>query len=107
MARMGRAADRVFVGRGSDGQATLVLRDDQSRPRLTLSVFPDGAAKIQFLDEDGNPTREIAPQRQTRTLPLPSVREAAGLGGREPVEDAMGVGLGSRRAGWTWTPRLQ
>jgi hypothetical protein len=61
MAQVGVAADRVFVGRGSDGHAMLVLRDDQSRPRLTLSVSPDGAAKIQFLDEDGNPTREIAP----------------------------------------------
>lgn len=60
MDRMGVAADRVFVGRW-DGNATLVLRDAQSRPRLTLSVSPDGDAKVQFLNEKGEIVRELRP----------------------------------------------
>jgi hypothetical protein len=37
MARMGVAADRVFVGRLGDGSATLVLRDDQGRVTRELA----------------------------------------------------------------------
>lgn len=61
MERMGTAADRVFVGRWTDGNATLVLRDAQARPRLTLSVSPSGDARLLFLDGDGRVVREIAP----------------------------------------------
>lgn len=61
MAKMGIASERTFVGRSHDGNAAIVLSDASSRPRLVLSVAPDGTAKVQFLDERARITREIVP----------------------------------------------
>lgn len=46
-------AQRVFVGRTTDGAAMVQLLDGMSRPRLRLSVSADGAVTAVTLDENG------------------------------------------------------
>lgn len=46
-------AQRVRVGRGRDGDATVALMDAKERKRLVLDVTPEGAASISFLDASG------------------------------------------------------
>ena len=46
-------ADRVFVGKGADGAATVILSDKQSKPRIVMSVDAGGTPKLEFLDKDG------------------------------------------------------
>ena len=53
-------AQRVYLGRSPDRSSQLVLRDAQGRGRLILRVEPDGAAKIEFRDAAGKPTRTFA-----------------------------------------------
>ena len=54
-------AQRMFVGRNSNEDAAMELKDTEGQNRLVLSVSPDGQARIQFLDENGDTVREIAP----------------------------------------------
>ena len=54
-------AQRLFVGRNSNEDAAMELKDTEGRNRLVLSVSPDGQARIRFLDENGNTVREFAP----------------------------------------------
>lgn len=54
---------RLFVG-VRDGDAVLDLRDGQGRSRLRLRVADDGAAAIEFLDEDGQVVDQITPRAQ-------------------------------------------
>lgn len=44
-----------------DGSAKLALNDPQGRPRLVLSVSPQGEASIALLDEAGRTVRTIDP----------------------------------------------
>jgi hypothetical protein len=44
---------RLFLGKGRDNTAMLVLYDIKGRPRLRLSVKADGAPAIEVLDESG------------------------------------------------------
>jgi len=44
---------RVFVGKTNDRAATVSLADAKGKPRLTLTVNPDGNPRIEFLDEQG------------------------------------------------------
>jgi hypothetical protein len=53
-------AVRIFAGRTYDGVAQMELRDSRNLVRLRLSVAPDGAASIEFLDASGKVTRRIA-----------------------------------------------
>jgi hypothetical protein len=46
-------AQRVFVGRDSSRTAMVQLSDPDGKPRLRLSVGPDGEPRLEFLDEDG------------------------------------------------------
>lgn len=54
---------RLFVGRTSDGAATvsLSLSDGQGRPRLRMLVGTDGDPRIEFLDEHGEVTHRFPP----------------------------------------------
>ncbi|MYD86081.1 MAG: hypothetical protein F4Y14_07815 [Acidobacteria bacterium] len=54
-------AQRMFAGRNSNEDATMELKDAEGRNRLVLSVSPEGQARIQFLDENGDTVREITP----------------------------------------------
>ncbi|HEX6465866.1 MAG TPA: hypothetical protein VFZ99_01095, partial [Terriglobales bacterium] len=53
------ASQRVFIGRSDDRSANVTLFDANSRPRLRLSVRPDGDPKLEFLDAAGNVTQAI------------------------------------------------
>lgn len=55
-------AGRLFVGRNGGGDATLLLSDAQGLPRMQLKVTPDGAASIDFLDEQGDITGQVTPE---------------------------------------------
>lgn len=50
---------RLFVGRTRDGIAALQLRDGSGKTRLQFRVEEDGAARIDFLDADGNVQRTL------------------------------------------------
>lgn len=54
-------AQRMFVGREVDGAVVVDLRDGRGRTRLRLIAAADGAARIEFLDEDGRAVRSIEP----------------------------------------------
>jgi hypothetical protein len=58
-----RAAQRVFVGKNQDREATVVLADAQGRNRLVLKVDPEGKASIQFLDDEGKVVQRLGPDR--------------------------------------------
>ena len=57
--RFGRA--RLFLGRTEAAEAMLALRDAAGRPRLRLSVSPDGRPSIEFLDASGRVVRRVSP----------------------------------------------
>ena len=59
--RVGLHNPRLFAGRTEEGQATVRLCDRLGRPRLRLAVAPDGAARIEFLDEQGRVTFSLGP----------------------------------------------
>jgi hypothetical protein len=59
-----KPAERVFVGKGRDRTASVVLADAQGRNRLALKVDADGHASIEFLDADGKVVQRVAPSRQ-------------------------------------------
>jgi len=46
-------ATRVFVGRDDKDNATVILSDTKSKPRIIMSVDTSGAATLKFLDENG------------------------------------------------------
>lgn len=53
---------RLFLGKGRDSTAMLVLSDLKGRPRLRISVKADGTPAIEVLDESGQ-TRNVFPGR--------------------------------------------
>ncbi len=57
----GAAAQRIFVG-SDDERAMVRMRDRAGRDRLRLVVAPDGAPKLEFLDEAGK-TVLVLPQK--------------------------------------------
>ena len=61
-----KAAQRVFVGKTGERVASVILADDQGRSRLALRVAPDGAASIEFLDDQGKVVQKIAPSPAQR-----------------------------------------
>jgi len=52
-------ANRVFVGKDPTRSAVVSLADPRGRPRLRLTVDSLGAARLEFLDENGNVTRRL------------------------------------------------
>lgn len=58
-ARGEAGARRLFAGKDTDKNAIVTLADPKGRPRLRLAVDSLGAAKIEFLDENGHVTRRI------------------------------------------------
>lgn len=59
LASSGLGAHRIFLG-SRDRTAALSLADAQGRTRLRLSVDSTGVARVEFVDPDGNVTREIS-----------------------------------------------
>lgn len=52
---------RLFVGKRPDRSSSLALHDAAGRPRMLLQVSAEGAASIQFLDENGKAVRAVTP----------------------------------------------
>lgn len=57
----GGSAQRVFVGKNDKQVSVVALSDANGQPRLLLRVTPEGEAKIEFLDADGNVQQTLAP----------------------------------------------
>ena len=55
---------RISVIRGTDGVATVSLRDADGRARLVLGVAADGSASVRFLDAQGRVQRELTPDQR-------------------------------------------
>jgi hypothetical protein len=53
---------RIWVGRKGDGTATIALMDAKGRKRLLMEVSESGAARIQFLDENGKALNRLVPE---------------------------------------------
>jgi len=47
---------RMYIGRVRNGSSLIMLADAQGKPRLQLAVDESGAARIDFLDENGKVT---------------------------------------------------
>lgn len=56
------AATRFYLGYDPNDVAQLVLSDKSAKPRVKIFVTPDGEAKLQFLDANGNVTYQL-PQK--------------------------------------------
>lgn len=52
-------ATRLFAGKTTDRNASVILCDGKSRPRLRLTVSAAGDSKIDFLDENGKVTYSL------------------------------------------------
>jgi hypothetical protein len=53
--------NRVWVGNGDDGAATIALMDIQGRKRIVMEVKADGASSLTFLDENGKVLNRLLP----------------------------------------------
>ena len=61
--------ERAALSRGEDGEVSLILRDQQGRSRLELTVTAAGTPGIKLLDASGKVQKEISLEqpRQTTT----------------------------------------
>jgi hypothetical protein len=57
---------RMYIGRGRSGSSLLELADAQGKTRLRLEVDMSGAARIQFLDENGQVTFSLPESGKAR-----------------------------------------
>ena len=53
---------RIWVGRGDDGAAKIVLSDGKGRKRIVMQVTDAGAASLSFLDENGTVIQDLVPR---------------------------------------------
>ena len=58
--------NRVWVGNGDDGAATVALMDIQGRRRIVMEVKADGASSLTFLDADGKVLNRLLPSGTAR-----------------------------------------
>lgn len=52
---------RVFVGKNEKGVSELTLADAQGKPRIELTVTPEGNSRLDFLDKDGKVLYSLPP----------------------------------------------
>ena len=50
---------RVWVGRGEDGTATVTLKDANGKKRIVMEVKADGTPRLSFLDANGKVTNQL------------------------------------------------
>lgn len=53
-------APRYFAGKSISSNSVVMLNDAKGKPRLMLSVTPEGKAAIEFLDAEGKVQRTLA-----------------------------------------------
>jgi hypothetical protein len=58
--------NRIWVGNGDDGAATVALMDMNGRKRLVMEVGADGASSLTFLDPNGKVLNRLAPSEGPR-----------------------------------------
>src|SRR6185503_19524027 len=58
--------NRVWVGNGDDGAASVALMDGQGRRRIVMEVKADGASSLTFLDENGKVLNQLSPASVSR-----------------------------------------
>ena len=51
--------NRLFLGKRRDNSTMLVMNDIKGKPRVRIQVAPDGAPKLEFLDEAGKVTYSL------------------------------------------------
>ncbi|HEX8286048.1 MAG TPA: hypothetical protein VF588_22000 [Pyrinomonadaceae bacterium] len=59
---------RLFLGKLRDNSTLLLLNDIKGRPRVRMQVAPDGAPKLEFLDEAGKVVQSL-PERPAPPKP--------------------------------------
>jgi hypothetical protein len=59
-------SNRVWIGEGSDGIASMALMDANGRKRIVMEVKPDGASSLTFLDEKGQVVNQLLPASSAR-----------------------------------------
>ncbi len=52
---------RLYAGKTRDRASTVMLGDAKGRPRIALKVTAEGAATIDFMDENGKVVRSLSP----------------------------------------------
>lgn len=57
----GFGVQRVVIGKTQQRDSIVALKDARGRPRLVMKVAPDGAATVEFLDENGKTVRTLTP----------------------------------------------
>lgn len=60
-------ATRISLDIAADGQPSINLADSENRPRLRLTVTPEGFGAIQFLDSQGEVVETFAPEAVKRS----------------------------------------
>ena len=58
--------NRIWVGNGDDGAATVASMDMNGRKRLVMEVGTDGASSLTFLDANGKVLNRLAPSESPR-----------------------------------------
>ena len=58
--------NRVWVGNGDDGAATVALMDMQGRRRIVMEVKVDGTSSLTFLDANGKVLNQLLPSAASR-----------------------------------------
>jgi len=58
--------NRLWVGNGDDGAATVALMDIQGRRRIVMEVKADGTSSLTFLDAAGKVVNQLVPPKAGR-----------------------------------------
>ena len=58
-----QGGQRVWIGRGSSGAASVSLTDANGKNRIVMRVDKDGTPSLGFFDADGRLIQELAPRR--------------------------------------------
>ena len=58
--------NRVWVGNGDDGAATVALMDSLGRRRIVMEVKANGASSLTFLDSNGKVVNQLVPSSSPR-----------------------------------------
>lgn len=61
-----QAPTRIGLVVGADGTPAIALNDKADRPRLRLTVTPEGYGAIEFLDAQGRVIQTLAPEAELR-----------------------------------------
>lgn len=58
-----QGGQRIWIGHGNTGFASVSLTDANGKKRIVMQVGPDGTPSLGFFDAAGNLVQELAPKR--------------------------------------------